>query len=190
MAKKKKKKKRVDLDVRPVGPWFRNYDYGGSEKATKTSPGRGLYNGSMDKYKSITDFLNKKRKPKVAMKQTHVEQILQYASKFEHLIAQTVESDTKLIDTIRQKYGQSIFNDAQKFLNENAVSSIPIRIVFENNKVIFQVQSTGADSTKVDGELSNLLNQKYAVVIFGLINKMTGGKAAPFNFGLTTVESA
>lgn len=49
-----KTEKRVDLDVRPEGPWRKNYDYG-----------EGLFSGKMDKYKSIKDFLNKKRKRKI-----------------------------------------------------------------------------------------------------------------------------
>jgi len=65
MAKKKKKTKkktkRVDLDVRPH-LLFRNYDYGGPEDATDISPGTGLYSGFMGKYKSVADFLRKKRK--------------------------------------------------------------------------------------------------------------------------------
>lgn len=41
--------------------FFNNYDYGGSDKPSRTSPGRGLFNGKMNKYKSIKDFLKKKR---------------------------------------------------------------------------------------------------------------------------------
>jgi hypothetical protein len=40
--------KRTDLDVSPIGPWRTNYDYG-----------EGLHSGE---YKSVTEFLNKKRK--------------------------------------------------------------------------------------------------------------------------------
>lgn len=55
--------KRVDLDIRPnPNSMFSNFDYGGPENGGKTGPGRGLYNGMMDKYKSVTDFLNKARK--------------------------------------------------------------------------------------------------------------------------------
>lgn len=63
-AASKKDKKRVDLDVRPEGPWFKNYDYGDPDKATETSPGTGLYSGKMDKYKSVKDFIDQKRKRK------------------------------------------------------------------------------------------------------------------------------
>lgn len=88
--KKKKKKKRVDLDVRPNGPWFRNYDYGGPDRSSKTSPGRGLYNGSMDKYKSVTDFLNKKRDGNAKSKRSFmVNQLVRYASEFESLVDQS-----------------------------------------------------------------------------------------------------
>jgi len=61
--KKKKDKKRVDLDVRPYpSPWWKNYDYGGPEEGeSEVSPGRGLYSGKMDKYKSVKDFIEKSR---------------------------------------------------------------------------------------------------------------------------------
>lgn len=63
MSKKKKKERRIDLDVRPTLLFWRNYDYGGSEEGdSEVSPGRGLYNGKMDKYKSVADFINKSRK--------------------------------------------------------------------------------------------------------------------------------
>jgi len=61
----KKKNKRVDLDVRPnPSPLFQNYDYGGPEDGSEISPGTGLYNGEMDKYDSVEDFLEKARKRK------------------------------------------------------------------------------------------------------------------------------
>jgi hypothetical protein len=63
MTSSKEDKKRVDLDVRPHGPLYRNYDYGGpedgEEDGKEVGPGRGLYNGPMDKYKSVTDFREK-----------------------------------------------------------------------------------------------------------------------------------
>lgn len=40
---------------------FRNYDYT-SEDPSEISPGGGLYNGPMDKYKSVKDFIDKRRK--------------------------------------------------------------------------------------------------------------------------------
>ncbi len=44
--------KRTDLDVRPYpSPVRKNYDYG-----------EGLYHGNMDKYKSVSEFLNKRKK--------------------------------------------------------------------------------------------------------------------------------
>ena len=64
MSKKKTKKdkERIDLDVRPILFW-QNYDYGGSEEGdNEVNPGRGLYNGKMDKYKSVSDFIEKSRK--------------------------------------------------------------------------------------------------------------------------------
>lgn len=53
---------RASNDVRNFKPFFRNYDYGGPDEPSDTSPGRGLFNGPMDKYKSIGEFLDKKRK--------------------------------------------------------------------------------------------------------------------------------
>ena len=80
-----KRNKRVDLDVRPEGPWFRQYDYGGSEEASETSPGRGLYNGRMDKYKSVKDFIEAKRKRRRKMKRANINIILKAASQFQKL---------------------------------------------------------------------------------------------------------
>lgn len=65
-------KKRVDLDVRPE-QFFSNFDYGGPEKATKISPGRGLYNGKMDKHKSVSEFVEKVRKRKRALRKKALE---------------------------------------------------------------------------------------------------------------------
>jgi hypothetical protein len=61
---KSKDKKRVDLDVRPLGPWFSNFDYGGPSEGGEESPGTGLYHGKMDKYKSVKEFIDKSRKRK------------------------------------------------------------------------------------------------------------------------------
>ncbi len=59
---KKKDKKRVDLDIRPYPcPMFTNYDYTDAEP-NATSPGGGLYHGRMDKYKSVKEFIDKRRK--------------------------------------------------------------------------------------------------------------------------------
>jgi hypothetical protein len=53
----KKDKKRVDLDSRPYpSPIAKNYDYG------EPGLGTGLYRGPMDRFKSVTDFLDKSRK--------------------------------------------------------------------------------------------------------------------------------
>jgi len=55
---KKKDKKRVELDNRTNvnTPFAANHDYG------EPGLGTGLYRGPMDRFKSITDFLNKSRK--------------------------------------------------------------------------------------------------------------------------------
>jgi hypothetical protein len=66
MAKRKytkEEKERVDKDIRPTTTytWFKNFDYT-DEGPNETSLGGGLYHGSMDKYKSVKDFLDKRRK--------------------------------------------------------------------------------------------------------------------------------
>jgi len=55
---KSKDKKRVELDNRTsvTTPFAKNYDYG------EPGLGTGLYRGPMDRFKSVTDFLNKSRK--------------------------------------------------------------------------------------------------------------------------------
>lgn len=59
----KKEKDPRDLDVRPYpNPIFQNYDYGGSLEGDETSPGRGLYNGKMDQFDSVKEFIEYKRK--------------------------------------------------------------------------------------------------------------------------------
>ena len=55
----KKDKERVDKDTRPEGPWYQNYDYLADPK--EDGPGPGLYQGKMDKYKSVKDFVEKSR---------------------------------------------------------------------------------------------------------------------------------
>lgn len=60
----------------PRETFFQNYDLGAGE-ANKTSPGGGLYDGSMDKYKSVSDFLKKKRKKKRALRKKAWIQLLQ-----------------------------------------------------------------------------------------------------------------
>lgn len=52
-------KERQDRDVRKH-VLFRNYDYT-DEGPSETSPGGGLYHGSMGKYKSVKEFLDKRR---------------------------------------------------------------------------------------------------------------------------------
>jgi hypothetical protein len=51
---------RIDMDVRQPFS-FRNYDYT-EEGPNETSPGGGLYHGPMDRFKSVKDFLEKRRK--------------------------------------------------------------------------------------------------------------------------------
>ena len=63
--KNAEKKKKKNLDIRPE-VIYKNYDYVDQTKdekeKTKSGPGGGLYNGKMDKYKSVKDFINSDRK--------------------------------------------------------------------------------------------------------------------------------
>lgn len=54
---------RLDMDVRHPNIYthFKNYDYT-EEVSNETSPGSGLYHGPMDRFKSVKDFLDKRRK--------------------------------------------------------------------------------------------------------------------------------
>lgn len=61
--------------------FFRNYDYGGPEDGEGVGPGTGLYHGSMDKYKSVKEFLNKARK----RKNPKTTQLLRIAQEFRKL---------------------------------------------------------------------------------------------------------
>lgn len=54
---------------------FQNYDYT-EEGANETSPGGGLYHGRMDKYKSVDDFLKKRKKEKSKKRIKALEEIL------------------------------------------------------------------------------------------------------------------
>jgi hypothetical protein len=52
--------KRVDQDLREP-TFFANYDYTEAEP-NETSPGGGLYHGDMGKYKSVSEFIRKRRR--------------------------------------------------------------------------------------------------------------------------------
>ncbi len=65
MSKKKDKDEQRQA-ARP-GVFFSNYDYT-EEDPDETSPGGGLYHGKMDKYKSVKDFVEKRRKENAKIK--------------------------------------------------------------------------------------------------------------------------
>ena len=56
--------KRIDLDVRHphIYTWFRNMDYTPDPDPNETSPGGGMYHGPMDRFKSVKEFLDNRRK--------------------------------------------------------------------------------------------------------------------------------
>ena len=62
MPKQCKKKTPRQEQARPFpNPVFTNFDYT-EEGPNETSPGGGLYHGKMDKYKSVKEFVTKRRK--------------------------------------------------------------------------------------------------------------------------------
>jgi|SRR5690606_21296322 len=78
-------KERQDRDTRKH-VLFRNYDYT-NEEASEISPGGGLYHGRMDKYKSVKDFRNKKKKEnekldRNSQTQTYAESKIDLISRF------------------------------------------------------------------------------------------------------------
>jgi CheY-like chemotaxis protein len=63
MAKKKRlsEKEKIMRDIPRDPILFKNYDYT-DEEPNETSPGGGLYHGPMDKYKSVKEFIDKRRR--------------------------------------------------------------------------------------------------------------------------------
>lgn len=60
-GKKKRKKERQEI-ARPFpNPIFTNFDYT-PEGPNETSPGGGLYHGPMDRWDSVGDFVQQRRK--------------------------------------------------------------------------------------------------------------------------------
>jgi hypothetical protein len=57
-------------------PIFQNYDYTSDVDGDETSPGGGLYHGPMSRFKSVEEFLKKKRKKSIATIKLRYEDIL------------------------------------------------------------------------------------------------------------------
>lgn len=59
----KNKTPRIDMDTRSPRTYvhFDNYDYSEDTAVSDISPGGGLYHGPMDRFKSVKEFIDKKR---------------------------------------------------------------------------------------------------------------------------------
>lgn len=163
MSKKEKDKKRVDQDIRPIGPWFSNYDYAGPEEATETSPGKGLYNGKMDRYPSVKNFIETKRKKRRELKNAtySAEQILKAATRFSNLVAQQGFGMQTSADPMKKMLDQSIgkqVNDLVSAALQKSMSSAQVNIEFnpQTKTAKFTVYGNGTDEDKA--ELTNALN--------------------------------
>lgn len=101
--------------------------------------------------------------------------------------AQSIDIQTSLVDKIKSTVGKSVMGVASQFLNNKAVSSIPIRINFARPKAEFVIDATGADAASVNSELKSILDQKFSGKVSQIITSLD--KSTPsFNFGLFTVE--
>lgn len=120
------------------------------------------------------------------MKRLDFDALAAWASKFEKL-AQTVETNTDLVDTIKKSIGDRVFQLASQFLGTRAVSSIPISIVYNKPKAAFQVDATGSDAAQVNTELKAALDRQFAPAVSrAIVSK--DPKTQAFSFGLMTVE--
>lgn len=182
----KKDKKRVDLDVRPEGPWFANYDYAGPDKATKTSPGKGLYNGSMDRYKSVRDFIEMKRKRRRELKNATytADQLLKAATRFSELVVQaqapvTSGDATTLTQALKQAgvwdpfnpqdnpLGKKLFGILDKYNFQGKLSTS----LTVDNKLNVKISTTGADAN-----VASAINAAFAPMLSAALKKQ---KATP-----------
>jgi len=184
-----KKDERASLDVRNKRPFFSNYDYAGPQDADETSPGTGLY-GDMSKHKSVTEFLDKKRKDnKMISASTSIKQLLANATKFQKIVlGQEVSMDYSMIDRIKASFGKAVGTDYSKLLQTNHVSSTEIRVYYENGVARFEVMSVGTDAAAVQTTFTEYLNKKYAAKMGATIKAALKGKPSTFNFQLATFE--
>lgn len=98
----------------------------------------------------------------------------------------TTSVDTSLVDGIKKSHvGQGILTDASTMLNNKAVSSITVKVLFNRPSASFEVNSMGSDSEQVDKDLTALLNQKYSKSVAPMLAR---AKADSFGFNLFTVQ--
>lgn len=161
--------------------WFSNYDYGGPENATESSPGRGLYNGEMDKYKSVKDLLAKKRKRRRELKNAKniSDQLLKAASRFAQLVAQVQMASgdaTTLSQTLKDAnmWGGDPFDPnhpiAKKLfaiLDKYEFQGKLTTTITVDNKLNVRVNTNGANST-----IANAINATFAPLMSAALKKM------------------
>jgi hypothetical protein len=70
---KYKPEKKVPEVARPT-VFFRNYDYSEGEPSS-TSSGGGLYHGKMDKFDSVKDFVEQRRKQRRKVRQKEMDKL-------------------------------------------------------------------------------------------------------------------
>jgi hypothetical protein len=99
--------------------------------------------------------------------------------------AQSVDADYSLIDGLRKSIGPKITEEAGNFLNNKAVSSIPVRISWNKPKAEFVVESVGKDSAEVNAALKKILDAKFSGSVSAILRK---AKENSFSFNLLTVE--
>ena len=86
--------KRIDMDVRHphIYTWYRNMDYSPDPDPNETGPGGGLYHGPMDRFKSVKEFLDNRRK-KMKARREKAEKQAQRMSILEALANEVTKED-------------------------------------------------------------------------------------------------
>lgn len=173
-----KDKKRVDQDIRPK-LWFSNYDYAGPEEATEISPGKGLYNGKMDKYKSVKDFIEQKRKRRRELKNAKFtsDQLLKAATRFSQLVAQMSSSGdaTTLSQTLKDTgvwggdpfdpnnpVAKKLFAILDKYNFQGKLSTT----ITVDDKLNVKINTVGADAN-----VANAINATFAPMMSAALKK-------------------
>jgi len=116
---------------------FKNYDYIDQSKSEKenneSGPGGGLYNGKMDKYKSVKDFINSDRKMKRKQRK----------KKLVHLMAEDLsdipedvlneDEDKKDEDEEVALVGSSFINRVDPYPTYDSSFAQPVGYLFDND---------------------------------------------------------